>query len=116
MILLIFGACVVYVDICVDQVHPMLSAVSMPRWALTLIITGIVFCLSLLNSIAALSIPAAVGSLTMLYAAAMVLRNCVSGASLPDPQISSDHNCDQSRFYCDRCRFGQKEESEFNRQ
>ena len=77
IVLLIFGACVVYVDICVDQVHPMMGDV--PRWTLTLIVTAAVFSLSLLNSIRALSIPAAIGSLLMLYAAVMVVRNCASG-------------------------------------
>lgn len=96
MLLLLFGACVVYVDICADQVAPMFPHDTIPRWAVTVSLVGLLFLLSLVKSLAVLSIPSTVGSLAMLFAAGIVMVNCVLGGcnTGANPRLWSDSTMD----------------------
>ena len=98
LIVLIFGASVVYLDICVDQIYPWISSafssftkkhhdhadgfvfasmISLlaDRQATTVMLAVLAYFICLARSIAALSVPALLGFMSLLYVTVVIVAN-----------------------------------------
>jgi len=102
ILVLIFGASVVYLDVLVDQVHPWFQQVSdlcategLPascfvaalnlndRKILTLVMTALLSLLCLGRSMASLSIPSLMGFFALLYVCFMIIANFAADPVVP---------------------------------
>eukprot|EP00928_Gymnodinium_smaydae_P004691 TRINITY_DN11597_c1_g1_i2.p1 TRINITY_DN11597_c1_g1~~TRINITY_DN11597_c1_g1_i2.p1 ORF type:complete len:482 (-),score=70.79 TRINITY_DN11597_c1_g1_i2:118-1563(-) len=88
VVTLIFGAAIVYLDVCVDQVQPLLG---LKRVATTIIVALCQATLVLRRDIGSLSIPSLFGFVALIYVCFVIMANFFAGYDAKS-HVADDHS------------------------